>query len=297
MSTRIGLRRHTIDITANVPPFPKAARRVLVMLRDPGVELTRVAEVVALDQALAGRVLRLANSAYFGLPRRIHSVTEALVLLGFVNVRNVLISASVGHILFEGAPSYGLEPGVLWEHSVGVAHAAQILTRRNDVRKYDVAFSAGLLHDIAKIVIDRSLRREVKAELLAAIKTIGEIEAETEMLGASHAEIGSRICTRWNLPAEIIEAVGFHHNPSGYEGPNILPSIVAAANLCSTASLAGRSDAGLGIFVDAPQGTYVPDLAALTKLLEDLPGIVASSRELLEGTSEDITGQVRPVRQ
>ena len=294
MSTRIGLRKHTVDITANIPPFPKAARRVLMMLRDPGVELTRVAEVVSLDQALAGRVLRLANSAYFGLPRRINGVTEALVLLGFVNVRNVLISASVGHILFDGAKSYGLEPGALWEHSVGAAHTAQILTRKVDIRKYDVAFSAGLLHDIAKIVIDRSLKGDAKAELLSAINTVGEIEAETEMLGASHADVGSRICQRWNLPVEIVEAVGFHHDPGAYTGNNRLPSIVAASNLCSRAVLSGTGVICDDLFARAPEGVFVPDALTLRKLSEDLPAIVASSRDLLEGTTEDITSRAKP---
>ena len=286
-----------IDITANVPPFPKAARRVLLMLRDPGVELVRVAEVVALDQALAGRVLRLANSAYFGLPRRINSVTEALVLLGFVNVRNVLISASVGHILFEGAPSYGLEPGMLWEHSVGVAHAAQILTRRNDVRKFDVAFSAGLLHDVAKIVIDRSLRGEARGELLAAIKAFGEIEAETEMLGATHAEIGSRICTRWNLPVEIVEAVGFHHNSRRLRRPQ--PSSVDCGGLQplqqGRAGRPGRSGQEASS-PTPPMAPTCPICRLSRKLFEDLPGIIASSRELLEGTSEDITGRAEPTK-
>jgi putative nucleotidyltransferase with HDIG domain len=296
MSTGIGLHKHVIDITANIPPFPKAARRVLMMLRDPGVELIRVAEVVSLDQALAGRVLRLANSAYFGLPRRISSVTEALVLLGFVNVRSVLISASVGHILFDGAKSYGLERGVLWEHSVGAAYTAQMVTKKIDIRKYDVAFSAGLLHDIAKIVIDRSLRDEAKADLLRAINATGEIEAETEMLGANHAEIGGRICERWNLPAEIVEAVGFHHNPGGYEGTDRLPSIVAAANLCSKAVLGGTGMIDEELFASAPQGTFVPDALTLRKLSEDLPAIIASSKDLLEGTTEDITGSVQPTQ-
>ena len=294
MSTRTGLGKHVVDIAANVPPFPKAARRVLAMLRDPGVELVRVAEVVALDQALTGRVLRLANSAYFGLPRRISSITEAIVLLGFVNVRNVLISASVGHILFEGAPSYGLKPGMLWEHSVGAAHAAQILTRRDDVRKYDVAFSAALLHDVAKIVIDKSLGEEARGELRAAIAAAGELEAEGEMLGATHAEIGGRICTRWNLPAEIVDAVGYHHGPSACEGAARLAGIVAASNLLSKAALAGPDGPGLDVLADAPDGTYVPEQPILKKLLGDLPGIVASSRDLLEGTSEDITDSVRP---
>ena len=296
MSTRTGVRRYVIDLTANVPPFPKAARRVMMMLRDPGVELTRVAEVVSLDQALAGRVLRLANSAYFGLPRRINSVTEALVLLGFVNVRNVLISASVGHILFEGARSYGLEPGKLWEHSVGVAYTAQMFTKKIDVRKYDMAFSAGLLHDVAKVVIDKSLKGEARDELAAAIGAVGEVEAETEMLGASHAEIGSRICARWNLPEEIVEAVGFHHTPGGYEGMNKLPSIVAGSNICCKAVL-GVGDIAADLFGSAPQGTYVPGAADLEKLAQDLPSIIASSKELLEGTSEDITGRAEPPRQ
>jgi putative nucleotidyltransferase with HDIG domain len=296
MSTRIGTQRYLVDITANIPPFPKAARRVLMMLRDPGVALTRVAEVVSLDQALAGRVLRLANSAYFGLPRRINSVTEALVLLGFVNVRSVLISASVGHILFDGAKSYGLEPGVLWEHSVGVAYSSQILTRKIDVRKYDVAFSAGLLHDIAKIVIDRSLKDDAKADLLNAISSAGEIEAETDMLGASHAEIGGRICERWNLPIEIVEGVGFHHNPGAYEGDSRLPSVVAAANLCSKTVLCGNGVLDEEAFTSAPQGTHVPDAYTLRKLSEDLPAIIASSKDLLEGTSEDITSRTTPTQ-
>jgi putative nucleotidyltransferase with HDIG domain len=290
------LHRQVIDITANIPPFPKAARRVLTMLRDPGVELTRVAEVVSLDQALAGRVLRLANSAYFGLPRRISSVTEALVLLGFVNVRSVLISASVGHILFDGAKSYGLEPGVLWEHSVGAAYTAQMLAKKIDVRKYDVAFSAGLLHDIAKIVIDRSLKDDAKADLLSSINDIGEIDAEAEMLGANHAEIGARICERWNLPVEIVEAVGFHHNPSAYEGKDRLPSIVAASNVTSKAVLYGVGVVDEEVFQSAPPGTFVPDSMSLKKLSEDLPGIIASSRDLLEGTTEDITPSVPPAR-
>ncbi|HVP58678.1 MAG TPA: HDOD domain-containing protein, partial [bacterium] len=232
--------------------------------------------------------------AYFGRPRRINSVTEALVLLGFVNVRNVLISASVGHILFDGAKSYGLEPGVLWEHSVGVAHTAQILTKKFDVRKYDVAFSAGLLHDIAKIVIDRSLKVDAKADFLNAVTTTGEIEAETELLGANHAEIGSRICERWNLPIEIVEAVGFHHNPGDYEGKNRLPSLVSASNICSKAVLFGGGVIDDEAFAPAPLGTFVPDAFTMKKLSEDLPAIIASSRDLLEGTSEDVTTPAKP---
>jgi putative nucleotidyltransferase with HDIG domain len=205
----------------------------------------------------------------------------------------VLISASVGHILFDGAKAYGLEPGVLWEHSVGAAYTAQMLTRKVDIRKYDVAFSAGLLHDIAKIVIDRSLKDEGKAELLSGINSVGELQAESEIIGATHAEIGRRMCERWSLPPEIIESVGFHHNPSAYEGSDPLPAIVAASNLCSTAVLYGTGGIGEDIFASTP-GAFLPDAAMLRKLSDELPAIIASSKELLEGTTEDITGKVEP---
>jgi putative nucleotidyltransferase with HDIG domain len=287
-------RQQALSFTGNIPPFPKCVQRVMTMLRDPRIQLTKVAEVVSLDQGFAGKVLKMANSAYFGLPRRVHNVTEALVLLGFANVRNVLISASAGPILFDGVKSYGMAAGRLWEHSVASAYATQMLSRAADVRAYNMAFSAGLLHDVGKVAIDKVLDEEGSRTLLERIRSRGEAQAEREIVGVTHGEIGQMICKRWNLPPEIGDAIGHHHQPQSAECGSNLARIVAAANHCARLLLSGREAVTPADFATAPRGTFIPDRAPLKKLAEDLPGIIASSRELLQGMSEVLEAQPVP---
>jgi putative nucleotidyltransferase with HDIG domain len=274
------------SFTSNIPPFPKCVQRVMAMLRDPRIQLTKVAEVVSLDQGFAGKVLRMANSAYFGLPRRVHNVTEALVLLGYTNVRNVLISASAGHLLCGVVESYGFEAGRLWEHSVGSAYGAQMLSRKADVRVYSMAFSAGLLHDVGKVAIDRALDDEARKQMCALVTSIGEKSAEKQIVGLTHAEVGGEICRRWNLPPEIIEAVAYHHAPACCESGSKLPGIVAAANQCTKILIEGHTALTPANLASAPSGSYMPDAGTLGKLSEDLPAMITSAKELIQGITE-----------
>jgi putative nucleotidyltransferase with HDIG domain len=297
-----------LGFTANIPPFPKAVQRVMSMLRDHSIQLTKVAEVVALDQGLSGKVLRMANSAYFGLPRRVYSVTEALVLLGFANVRSVLISASVGNILCHELEAYGLEAGKLWEHSVGTAYACQIFARRIDARIYSMAFSAGLLHDVGKVAINQVLDPDMRSALVEGLDAAqgptgpgrpgdhprhGETGldsvrrkkdgVETEIAGATHAEAGSEVCRKWNLPEEIVDAAEFHHHHSGAGAHANLAAIVAMADHCSNLIAAGRTVVAPSDLAWLSGSVTSPDQALLTKLTEDLPGMISYSRQLIEG--------------
>ncbi len=278
------VRRRLRRFTSNIPPFPKTVQRVLDMLRDTRIQLTKVAEVVALDQGFAGRVLKMANSAYFGLPRRVYNVTEALVLLGFANVRNVLISASVGHILYDGLAAYGLEAGRLWEHSVGVAYGAQILSRHVSVQIYSMAFSGGLLHDVGKVAIDRALDDEDKQRLLKLIRSGTTRQAEIDVVGVTHPEVGVEICKNWNLPSDIVEAVEFHHEPASSDQQ--LAGVVCAANHCTNLLLNGSTLVTQSDMRRAPRGVYIPDSKCLEELSRDLPLMISSSRQLIEGASE-----------
>jgi putative nucleotidyltransferase with HDIG domain len=256
------------------------------MLRDPRIQLTKVAEVVSLDQGFAGKVLRMANSAYFGLPRKVYNVTEALVLLGFANVRNVLISTSASHVLSGGVEAYGLPQGDLWEHSVGTAYSAQMLSRKADVRAYSMAFSTGLLHDVGKVAIDKALDVGGRSELLSLIGAVGEARAEKRVVGVTHGDVGGEICRRWNLPAEIADAVEHHHDPASSQSGSTLTGIVAAANHCTKLLLEGKNEIMVGDFALAPGGTYHPDQKTLNRLCEDLPAMITASRELLRGMTE-----------
>ena len=271
----------------NIPPFPRAAQQVMGMLRDPKIQIPKVAEIVALDQGFATKVLRMANSAYFGLPRKVSNVTEALVLLGWANVRIVLISASVGPILCRGLKSYGMEEGVLWEHSVGSAFATQMLSKDLPPEIYNMAFTSGLLHDVGKVAIDMQIRGDLRRQFMDLLSTSTQGTAEKEVTGYTHPEIGEYLCTRWNLPEEIAAAIRFHHEPSRVEGG--LAGVVAAADVLSNILLKEGREVTTADFERAPHGTYVPKPEMLSRVLEELPAMIASSRELLGGTSEVVT--------
>lgn len=283
-NTKTSNNRDLEKYAVNIPPFPQAAQQVMGMLRDPRVQIPRVAEIVALDQGFSTKVLRMANSAYFGLPRKVSNVTEALVLLGWANVRIVLISASVGPILCRGLKSYGMEEGVLWEHSVGSAFAAQMLSKNLKTDIYNMAFTSGLLHDVGKVAIDMQLRGAKKTKFRELVSSCGEEVAEKEVTGHTHADIGGYLCERWNLPVEIAEAIRLQSKPASSDAQ--LPGVVAAANIVSNALLAEERAITVADFQSAPDGTFVPGEELLAKVVEDLPSVIASSKELLGGTTE-----------
>lgn len=274
------------SLTSNIPPFPKCVQKVLAMLRDPRIQLTKVGEVVSLDQGFAGRVLRMANSAYFGLPRQVYNVTEALVLLGYSNVRNVLISASASQILGNALKSYGMESGQLWEHSIAAAYSAQMISRRSSMEIHSMAFSCGLLHDVGKVAIDLAFPEEKAAEMFKMISKLGTLEAEFQILGLTHGEVGMEITRRWNLPEEIVEAVGYHHCPSRSEKHSEIAGIVSAANICAHLIVNGVDNMTSGDFENSPTGTFIPDDLTLGKLVRELPALIASSKELLQMAPE-----------
>jgi putative nucleotidyltransferase with HDIG domain len=287
MESNIRDDKNLEKFAVNIPPFPRAAQQVMGMLRDPRVQIPKVADIVALDQGFATKVLRMANSAYFGLPRKVSNVTEALVLLGWANVRIVLISASVGPILCRGLKSYNMEEGVLWEHSVGSAFATQMLSKDLAPAIYNMAFTSGLLHDVGKVATDMQLRGELRKQFADIASTSGPEVAEKEVVGYTHSEIGEYLCTRWNLPEEIAEAIRFHHEPSSSESK--LPGAVAAADVLSNILLKEGREVTVSDFERAPQGTFVPKADMLARVMEELPTVIASSRELLGGTSEVVT--------
>jgi len=276
----------------NIPPFPRAAQQVMGMLRDPRVQIPKVAEIVSLDQGFASKVLRMANSAYFGLPRKVANVTEALVLLGWANVRIVLISASVGSILCRGLKCYAMEEGVLWEHSVGSAFACQMMSKDLATKTYNMAFTSGLLHDVGKVAIDMQLRADVRKQFIELMNTCGAAVAEKEILEYTHSEVGGYLCERWNLPEEIAEAIRFHHEPSASESK--MAGVISAADFVSNILLKQEREVSLKDFENAPEGTFVPRADLLPRIAEELPAVIASSRELLGGTSEVVTAGTEP---
>jgi HD-like signal output (HDOD) protein len=191
----------------DLPTLPSVLEKVTRLMEDPGTSTEQIARVIAMDQVLSAKVLKMVNSPIYGFPRRIGTIQHALVLLGFGVIRGLIISTSVFDIMAKSMVG-------LWEHSVGCALACSSVARAaglDDPEEYAVT---GLLHDLGKVVAIVQLP-EVKEEIekLVAREDIPFLEAERRILGFGHDRINTWLATHWNLPPNIKEGLSFHHEP------------------------------------------------------------------------------------
>lgn len=212
---------HTVTIeqivskTSDLPTIPAAALKVMRETQSSSASAASVAKIIVTDQALSARVLRLANSAYYGLSRRIVDLPEAVVVLGMKSVKNLALVAGTYPWMQRPLTGYCLGPEEMWRHAFGSAVASQIIARVSRKCNEDVAFTAGLLHDIGKVALSVWLENKMGAILLyAGRESISFDEAERRVLGYDHCQVGYHLATNWNLPEEICAACLHHHNPS-----------------------------------------------------------------------------------
>lgn len=220
-----------LSLVKHVPPFPKVAQRVSEMLNDPDVSATALAEVIQYDQVITANVLKICNAAYFGLPRKVASLDEALVIVGNDTLKDIIITSSSARF-YKGAAGegYKLDQGELWKHSIAVGIMAKELVKYVKGVEPGSAFTAGLLHDIGKRFLSSFVADDFKKIMMKVVQdNCSFVEAEKELLGASHAELGGMIMSQWGFPKEIELAVLQHHDPEALEKDS-LTAIVALAN-------------------------------------------------------------------
>lgn len=206
--------RRLVERIADLPTLPIVIPRILRLMEDPRSSAQDLARVIGSDQSLASRILRLANSAFYGFPREIASVNQAVVLLGFNTVKSIVLAATVFDTLAHGDAVSSFDRRQFWLHVVATATAARIVARGLRLADPEVAFVGGLLHDIGKVVLDRFLYRHyAEAAQLARDLPCPIREAEVALFGIDHAEVGRWLVQRWRLPSAIIEPVAFHHRP------------------------------------------------------------------------------------
>jgi putative nucleotidyltransferase with HDIG domain len=208
--------REIIPKIKDLPTLPSVVTKIIEMTEDLKSSAEDIAKVIAMDQALTAKVLRISNSAYYGFGQRISSLDRAVVALGFKIVKNLALSISA----FEAFPT-SYEEGdfdrrKFWEHAVGCAVISKLLAKRTGYphARLEEVFTAGLLHDIGKVVLDRYFHDEFCSAVRMAVKeNIPIIEAEDKVLGINHTEIGHRLAFTWKLPEELQWVIFSHHNP------------------------------------------------------------------------------------
>ncbi|HDY88322.1 MAG TPA: HDOD domain-containing protein [bacterium] len=197
-----------------LPPFPHTVTRVLQMLREPGVKTDEIADVIKFDQSVTSNVLKLCNSSYFGLSRTITNLREAVVYIGLNKLKKILILSGTQKYFDNENPGYETQKGELWTHVLAVSIVAGKLVEKINVKDKDELFVAALLHDIGKLVLNEFVM-ESYGEIMKMVEQKGMtfLEAEKNVLGMNHAEIGARILEIWKFSGEIISAVKKHHSP------------------------------------------------------------------------------------
>lgn len=233
-----------VEAVNDMPALPHIVLKVMELTEDPNATAQDINAALNQDQGMTAKVLRLANSAFYGFPRRIATVTDATLFLGFKTVRSIVMAASVSDILSKEMAGYALAPGELWRHSQCVAMASRHIAKKNKSAMVDLAYTAGLLHDIGKVILNDTVKESYHEVVeISAIQNIPFMDAENEVLGFNHAMIGSKIAEKWNLPAELVEAIAYHHNP---EKAQVNKSITAMVHVADAICMA----MGIGIGVD-----------------------------------------------
>jgi putative nucleotidyltransferase with HDIG domain len=220
-----------LESVRSLPPLPASASRLLELAGDPSADLKEVARVIELDQTLTARVLRAANSALYGVPRRVQTVQQATVLLGRDAVVNLALSVSVMAAQSRSkSDEWPFAPSDFWRHSFGVATLARHLAKRIPGVSADEAFVAGLMHDIGKLVLLEHFG-EVYAQVVMAAQygTKPLFMLEQEILDTDHAVAGHALCLHWKIPAAITRAISEHHDEDD-SAPRTVADVVRNAN-------------------------------------------------------------------
>ena len=223
----------------NFPSMPATGSRLLALLEEQEVSVDEVEDVLRYDPGLTANVLKLANSAYFGIPARIGSVKQAVVMLGTNRLIQLVIASCVGAVMNKAIPGYNMPPGNLWRHSIAVSIAAEALVKDKKSINSEDFFTPALLHDVGKLLLGNFVQEDLNAIESITAKGVSFVDAENMILGTDHTEIGAKILSHWSFPEDVVKAVRFHHDPDAADAASMQIDVVHISNLlCQTNSTA-----------------------------------------------------------
>ncbi len=235
---------HIFDNMVELPTFPKVVQDALKMLDDPNTTVDELAEVLKYDPAITANIIKMTNSAHFGLPQQVASVETALALLGHKQIRQILMASASLPYLTRPLYGYDITPDKLWSHSISTAIISEVVAEGCGVDAGAEYFTAALLHDVGKIVLHIYVGGRLdEIAALASQEKITFPEAEWKVLGGDHAVIGSELLRIWEFPNDIVRAIRCHHDPDLYVQRREY-AVVAMSNFIS-------SQLGIGVGNDS----------------------------------------------
>ncbi|MBN1841624.1 MAG: HDOD domain-containing protein [Deltaproteobacteria bacterium] len=220
-----------IEKIEEIPTIPVVSQKVMELSGDEEARFEDFVEIIEKDQALAARILRVANSAFYGFLSRISSLEHALVILGIDEVRSIVLGCSV-YNFFSQSESDAFERTGFWKHAIICSQVARLLGTHFNIRNNGSFFLGGLIHDIGKVVLDQYFHEDF-------LKIIGHVsltkttfsKAEKKILGTTHYQIGAKLLKQWRFPDEVVTQILYHHAPWRDENPGPNSSMIYLANV------------------------------------------------------------------
>lgn len=241
-----------------LPTLPTVVSKMIELVDNPRTSASSLANLISADQVLTARILKIANSAYYGFPRQISTVNTAIVVMGFNAVKEMGLSLTVFDIFKDIASVRHFDVIQFWQHSIATGIAAKTIAKHFMNSISGELFVAGLLHDIGKVVISQYLHKDFMAIMTRVADTNESlVDVEKEFLGADHGEIGAWLAEKWRLPELISESIHYHHEPWNAAKNQLLVCFVYIANYLSHASHIGSS--GIAMPIDQKVWNHVSE--------------------------------------
>lgn len=221
--------RHKIENITTLPTIPAVLKRLSVILEKPRVTIVEISAFISNDPALTTKVLKMVNSAIYGFPGRIASVSHATMLLGLNVIKGLLLGVSVFDLMQKTMSG-------LYEHSLACAIASRVIAQKKNLKEPEEVSVAGLLHDIGKVVLILEFPTQYEnAMTQAGEENISIYEAEKQQFNATHADVGGWLAEKWRFPANLIEVISNHHRPNLAKNAPLETAIVHVADLLARA--------------------------------------------------------------
>jgi putative nucleotidyltransferase with HDIG domain len=268
--------RHRIENIGSLPTVPDTLKKLSRIMEKQNVSLTEVASFVQSDPALTFRILKMVNSAVYGFPGRIASVSHAIMLLGLNVVKGLLLGVSVFELMQKAMTG-------LYEHSMGCAAAARIIAQKKGLREPEEAYVAGLIHDIGKVVMALEFTKAYEEALaFAETENTSIMQAEKKFFTDNHPVLGGVLSEKWRFPKKLTEAILYHHQPRSAALFPLETAIVHLADILTKARGLGFSgDQIVPIVDDAAFDRLDLSEQDIIDVFHELEGSIEAAQEVL----------------
>ncbi len=264
----------------NLPAAPMVLVRILMVMDDPKAGARELIEAIEVDPGVTANVLRMCNSTYYAGSRQLSTLQEAIHRLGMRTILQMVTMRESAPLLGGAHDGYGLAPGDLWRHSVSTALACRLVAQQVGHPRVSLAFTGGLLHDLGKIALDVFLRKRYQEVRLRVEQGATFQDAERDVFGIEHADLGARIAEQWGFPESLVRMIRWHHEPEKADGDADLVALVHLGDSLSHWLGVGLGRPGLA-------NRFAADTVRMFKLEpDDLDRILIDLVEKFEDTEQ-----------